>query len=148
MDVIKAILSDKECDKVKTLFSEDTYQEAILRIIESKATPNNYRSYFFIVARNIHLAAKQLPPEISPPDNYNPTIYQRALDNFLQKNDNIFGYVVQMYLICPNLSKLSRDTGINKQQIKDIFYNARNRIGFEYITLLSTDSDLDSYNTI
>jgi hypothetical protein len=78
-------------------------------------------------------------------EDYNPTPYQQALDNFLKKNDDIFSNVIKMYLLCPNLSKISRDTNIKLSILKQLLSNARSRIGMEYIRIASlNDCDYDT----
>jgi hypothetical protein len=146
------ILTDPQCRASLRIFKTDTddlFNDAWLKVREWELKGNtvlDHRSFFFITARNIYLQQQrqQQPPDIVLED-YNPTPYQQALDNFLKKNDDIFSNVIKMYLLCPNLSKISRDTNIKLSILKQLLSNARSRIGMEYIKLsVANDCDYDT----
>lgn len=142
------ILECDRCRKVVKLYPDlepdEVFNETFLRVVEhyEGKEVNNLPGLFFIVSKSV---AKYLRNgSIKMPEHEQPiselSEYQKALDDYLINNDDEFSQVVEMYLICPNLSKLSKTTGIKRYQLKYILENAKNRIGFEYIRIASADN--------
>ena len=124
------------------LCPDEVFNETFLRVVEKYGQKKikDPVALFFMVSKSsarflrkkddIHKLESVMEfweSEMSP--------YQTALDNYLQKNDDTYSQVIEMYLLCPNISKISRDTQIKKYHLKQILDNALTRVGFEYLKL-------------
>ena len=140
------------CKSIDYSNADDLLQEAYLKVHNRYPINEEFYAIFYTVARNIFLKEKQKekPVELLPADieetTYNENIYQKALDKFLiNKNNTIFADVIELYLIEPNLSNISRKTGINRVKLTYLLETAKNEIGIEYIRIASSSNfDNDS----
>lgn len=143
------------CRNIANLYPDlepdELFNETFIRIVE-RYTPEQYGKnpvgLFFMVSKAAanflrrkcqpkfdHITPIAIEWETTP-----PTQFQQALDNYMEKNpDDGYSNVIRMYLINPNLSWLSRETGIKKYHLKEILENGKNRIGFELLRVKSND---------
>lgn len=127
---------------MKTIFSDDAFQEGWLKFyeLETKGLEvNNYYNYFYSVVKSFWLAEikeKKLIAEDIPPMEY--TEYRLALENFLQ-NDDIYTKIIDLYLILPNETAIAKQLNITRVAVRKLLENAKNRIGFEYLKIRNTD---------
>jgi predicted RNA polymerase sigma factor len=129
--MIQSIINCSYCNKLKHVYGDDVYQDAIVKTIEylnKGGVIDNYKSFFFITCRNINLnnvTKKHITPPIP---NELKSIQTICLDDFLNKNDDLFANVLRMYLICPSLPKLSKKLGISLKTATKIFNDAKLRV--------------------
>lgn len=112
-----------------------------------------YYKIFYTTAKNIHINNLKKKKLITinigdidvEEDIYNPSIYKLALDSYLIKNkSSILADLIELYLVCPNISEIAKQTNINRLKVHRLIENAKNGIGIEYIRIASNiDSDND-----
>jgi hypothetical protein len=121
MDVNKLLSICKGIDRFN---AQDLMQDTFLRLNNRYPINDDYYKIFYTTAKNIFLDAKRKKtPQITSIDlidiqdteTYNPSIYKKALDNFLiKKNNTIFADVIELYLVCPNITKMAKQTNISR----------------------------------
>jgi hypothetical protein len=142
-----------KCQKVLDLYPDldprELFNETYIRIIERyKNTPiSSPPGLFFMVAKNrAEFLRKRerhdhLPRVAIEWEEAEPNHYKQALDNYLERHpDDPYSNVVRMYLLEPNIAKLSRDHGISKHHLKDHLEIALADIGFEYLKIKTLNS--------
>jgi hypothetical protein len=152
MDVNKLLSICKGIDRFN---AQDLMQDTFLRLNNRYPINEDYYKIFYTTAKNIFLDGKRKKtPQISNIDlidiqdteSYNPSIYKKALDNFLiKKNNTIFADVIELYLVCPNITKMSKQTNISRIKLHKIIETSKNEIGLEYIRIASNingDNDI------
>lgn len=139
------------CKQIDRINYEDLLQDTFIRLNGKYAVDEDYYKIFRTTAKNIFLndykkkkvqtISLELTSEAPALEDYNPTIYKKALDNYLILNNNtIFADVIELYLICPNISEMSKRIGIPRLKLHRIIENAKNGIGIEYIRITSNIS--------
>jgi hypothetical protein len=152
MDVNKLL---SICKGIDRLNAQDLMQDTFIRLNNRYPINEDYYKIFYTTAKNIFLDGKRKKtPQISNIDlidiqdteSYNPSIYKKALDNFLvKKNNTIFADVIELYLVCPNITKMSKQTNISRIKLHKIIETSKNEIGLEYIRIASNingDNDI------
>ena len=144
MDVKKLLSICKGIDRFN---AEDLMQDTFIRLNNRYPINDDYYKIFYTTAKNIFLDSKRkkIPPitnidliDIQDTETYNPSIYKKALDKFLlSKKDTIFADVIELYLICPNITEMSRQTNISRIILHKIIETSKNEIGLEYIRIAS-----------
>jgi predicted RNA polymerase sigma factor len=131
---ISTIINCSYCTKLKHVYGDDVYQDAIIKSIEyinKGGLIENHKSFFFITCRNINLNNLTKKHITNPIPNELKSIQSLCLDDYLNKNDDLFANVLRMYLICPSLPKLSKKLGISLKTITKIFNDAKHRVVHE-----------------
>ena len=152
MDVNKLLSICKGIDRFN---AQDLMQDTFLRLNNRYPINEDYYKIFYTTAKNIFLDGKRKKtPQITSIDlidiqdteTYNPSIYKKALDNFLiKKNNTIFADVIELYLVCPNITKMAKQTNISRIKLHKIIETSKNEIGLEYIRIASNlNSDNDT----
>jgi hypothetical protein len=152
MDVNKLLSICKGIDRFN---AQDLMQDTFIRLNNRYPINEDYYKIFYTTAKNIFLDGKRKKtPQISNIDlidiqdteSYNPSIYKKALDNFLiKKNNTIFADVIELYLVCPNITKMAKQTNISRIKLHKIIETSKNEIGLEYIRIASNingDNDI------
>jgi hypothetical protein len=152
MDVNKLLSICKGIDRFN---AQDLMQDTVIRLNNRYPINEDYYKIFYTTAKNIFLDGKRKKtPQISNIDlidiqdteSYDPSIYKKALDNFLvKKNNTIFADVIELYLVCPNITKMSKQTNISRIKLHKIIETSKNEIGLEYIRIASNingDNDI------
>ena len=144
MDV-KKLLSI--CKGIDRLNAQDLMQDTFLRLNNRYPINDDYYKIFYTTAKNIFLDSKRKKTpqtitidliDLQDTETYNPSIYKKALDKFLlSKKDTIFADVIELYLICPNITEMSRQTNISRIILHKIIEISKNEIGLEYIRIAS-----------
>lgn len=144
MDV-KKLLSI--CKGIDRLNAQDLMQDTFLRLNNRYPINDDYYKIFYTTAKNIFLDSKRKKTpqtitidliDLQDTETYNPSIYKKALDKFLlSKKDTIFADVIELYLICPNITEMSRRTNISRIILHKIIETSKNEIGLEYIRIAS-----------
>lgn len=144
MDVKKLLNICKGIDRNN---AHDLMQDTFIRLNNRYPINDDYYKIFYTTAKNIFLDSQRRKTphtvtidliDIQDSDTYNPSIYKKALDNFLIKNNNtIFADVIEFYLICPNIVEISRQTKISRIKLHKIIEISKNEIGLEYIRIAS-----------
>lgn len=135
------------CKSIDRVNYKDLLQDTFIRLNNRYPINDDYYKIFYTTAKNIFLDSKRkkIPPtitidliDIQDSDTYNPSIYKKALDKFLLlKKDTIFADVIELYLICPNITEMSRQTNISRIILHKIIETSKNEIGLEYIRIAS-----------
>jgi hypothetical protein len=152
MDVKKLLSICKGIDRFN---AQDLMQDTFIRLNNRYPINEDYYKIFYTTAKNIFLDSKRKKTphtttidliDIQDTESYNPSIYKKALDNFLIKNNStIFADVIELYLICPNITKMSKQTNISRIKLHKIIETSKNEIGLEYIRIASNiNSDNDT----
>jgi hypothetical protein len=152
MDVKKLLSICKGIDRFN---AQDLMQDTFIRLNNRYPINDDYYKIFYTTAKNIFLDTKRKKTpntttidliDIQDTETYNPSIYKKALDNFLiKKNNTIFADVIELYLICPNITKMSKQTNISRIKLHKIIETSKNEIGLEYIRIASNiNSDNDT----
>lgn len=144
MDVKKLLNICKGIDRNN---AEDLMQDTFLRLNNRYPINDDYYKIFYTTAKNIFLDSKRKKTpntitidlvDVQDNETYNPSIYKKALDKFLlSKKDTIFADVIELYLICPNITEMSRQTNISRIKLHKIIETSKNEIGLEYIRIAS-----------
>jgi hypothetical protein len=144
MDVKKLLSICKGIDRFN---AKDLMQDTFIRLNNRYPINDDYYKIFYTTAKNIFLDTKRKKTphtttidliDIQDTESYNPSIYKKALDNFLvKKNNTIFADVIELYLICPNITKMSKQTNISRIKLHKIIETSKNEIGLEYIRIAS-----------
>ena len=152
MDVKKLLSICKGIDRFN---AQDLMQDTFIRLNNRYPINDDYYKIFYTTAKNIFLDTKRKKTpntttieliDIQDSESYNPSIYKKALDNFLiKKNNTIFADVIELYLICPNITKMAKQTNISRIKLHKIIETSKNEIGLEYIRIASNiNSDNDT----
>jgi hypothetical protein len=152
MDVKKLLSICKGIDRFN---AQDLMQDTFIRLNNRYPINDDYYKIFYTTAKNIFLDGKRKKTpntttidliDIQDSETYNPSIYKKALDNFLiKKNNTIFADVIELYLICPNITKMAKQTNISRIKLHKIIETSKNEIGLEYIRIASNiNSDNDT----
>ena len=152
MDVQKLLSICKGIDRFN---AQDLMQDTFIRLNNRYPINEDYYKIFYTTAKNIFLDTKRKKTpntttidliDIQDSETYNPSIYKKALDNFLiKKNNTIFADVIELYLICPNITKMAKQTNISRIKLHKIIETSKNEIGLEYIRIASNiNSDNDT----
>jgi hypothetical protein len=152
MDVKKLLSICKGIDRFN---AQDLMQDTFIRLNNRYPINDDYYKIFYTTAKNIFLDTKRKKTpntttidliDIQDSETYNPSIYKKALDNFLvKKNNTIFADVIELYLICPNITKMAKQTNISRIKLHKIIETSKNEIGLEYIRIASNiNSDNDT----
>lgn len=143
------------CKSIDRHNYDDLLQDTYIRLNGKHTFDEKYYYLFYVTAKNLYLnqqkkkkivtTSLELTKEPEQLDDYDPSIYKKALDKFLLSNNNtIFADVIELYLICPNITKMSKHIGIPRLKLHRILENAKNGIGIEYLRIASNiDSDND-----
>jgi hypothetical protein len=150
MDVKKLLSICKGIDRFN---AQDLMQDTFIRLNNRYPINDDYYKIFYTTAKNIFLDTKRKKTpntttidliDIQDSETYNPSIYKKALDNFLiKKNNTIFADVIELYLICPNITKMSKQTNISRIKLHKIIETSKNEIGLEYIRIASNLNSTD-----
>ena len=152
MDVQKLLSICKSIDRFN---AQDLMQDTFIRLNNRYPINEDYYKIFYTTAKNIFLDGKRKKTpqitnidliDIQDTESYNPSIYKKALDNFLiKKNNTIFADVIELYLVCPNITKMAKQTNISRIKLHKIIETSKNEIGLEYIRIASNingDNDI------
>lgn len=131
----------KRCKSISRLYPDlnpdEVFNETYIRVMSVK----NIRDHVSVFFRTSKSSAQFLrntntmTQDVAAYELWDTKVtpYQEALNNYLEHNQDTYSRIVEMYLLEPNLSKISRDTNIKYYQLREILDNALIRIGFEYL---------------
>lgn len=146
------------CKSIDSINFDDLMQDTFIRLNGRYEVNEDYYKIFYTTAKNIFLDEKKKKKikqtsieevkEIQDYEKYNPSLYKKALDSFLIKNKNtIFADVIELYLLCPNITRIANKIELNRLQTHRLIEVAKNGIGLEYIRIASNIGN-DNDNTI
>jgi len=141
------------CKKIDKDNYKDLCHDTYIKLINSPVT-KDYYSLFYVAALNTfknncnrnttktRILSQYTYIHSIPFDD----IRGQVFDEWLKKNDNIYGYVIQMYLLCNSAKRISETSGIHVKTVERLLNKAKEQIYDEYIN--TTMCDTSDGNTI